>query len=64
MRHADEIEVWIAAQNMIVRYGDDAARQAKIRADEMGKYGDEDVRLLWLRVGEFIAKTACGKTRP
>lgn len=64
MRHAEESEVWIAAQNMIGRFGDDAAHQASIRADEMRKYGDEDVQLLWLRVWEFLDRSACGKIAP
>lgn len=62
MRHADESEVWIAAQNMIGRFGDDAAQQAKIRADEMRKYGDDDVQLLWQKVLEYIENIPSGKT--
>ncbi len=54
MKHADESDVRIAAQNLIERYGDDAAHQAKIRAEEMRKYCEDEAELLWLRVRDFI----------
>lgn len=62
MNVAYKSDVPVAAKNLIERYGDDAAHQAKIRSEEMLKYGDEETELLWLRVRNCIENMPCGKT--
>jgi hypothetical protein len=59
---SDDSEVRSAARNMIKRFGDDAAGQARIRAEEMRKYGDDEVKTLWRRVWKYIEALPLGKT--
>ena len=62
MNVVDKYDVAVAAKNLIGRYGSDAARQAKIRSEEMMKYCEEEAELLWLRVRNYIENMPCGKT--
>jgi hypothetical protein len=47
-------DVWAAATLMVKRYGDDAAIQAAMRADELGKANDIDGQCEWIRILKAI----------
>ena len=42
-----ELDIWRAAQLMVNRYGDDAAIQAGMRAEELLARGDDDGAVTW-----------------
>lgn len=44
---AEETEVQLAAEHFIRRFGYDAPRQAKIRAEELRAAGHADGHMLW-----------------
>ena len=47
-------EIWQAANSMIKRYGDDAAREAELRADELLAEGDAEGHAIWQRIIEAV----------
>jgi hypothetical protein len=49
-----EREIYLAAQAMIRRYGDEADVQAAMRADELMAEGDIEGQRTWLRVVRAI----------
>jgi hypothetical protein len=49
-----EREIYLAAQAMIRRYGDEADVQAAIRADELMAAGDMEGQRTWLRIVQAI----------
>jgi hypothetical protein len=49
-----EIDIWRAANLLIRRHGDDAELEAAKRADLMLDRGDDDGRLLWMRIRRAI----------
>jgi hypothetical protein len=49
-----EREIYMAAQAMIRRYGDEADVQAAMRADELMAAGDVDGQRAWLRIVKAI----------
>jgi triphosphoribosyl-dephospho-CoA synthetase len=42
-----ELDIWRAAQLLVKRYGDDAAIQAGMRAEELPARGDDDGAVTW-----------------
>ena len=56
-----KIDVFRTANLFIQQYGEDAAIQAAMKADEMLERGDLDGKAVWLRVGkaveELLSKT-------
>ena len=42
-----ELDIWRAAQLLVKRYGDDAAIQAGMRAEELLARGDDDGAVTW-----------------
>jgi hypothetical protein len=42
-----ELDIWRAAQLLVKRYGDDAAIQAGMRAEELPARGDDDGAATW-----------------
>jgi hypothetical protein len=60
-----EREIYLAAQAMIRRYGDEAEIQAAMRADELMAEGDVDGQRAWLRIIhaiEALQKDAPGES--
>ncbi len=49
-----DLDLWRAAQVMVKRYGDGAAIEAAMRADEFLDQGDLDGKRLWMRIVEAI----------
>jgi hypothetical protein len=49
-----EIAIWRAANLLIRRHGPDAELEAAKRADLMLDRGDDDGRLLWVRIRRAI----------
>lgn len=45
-----EREIWIAANSLIRRHGDDAALKAATRADKLAALGDDGGYALWKRI--------------
>jgi hypothetical protein len=43
-----------AAKQFIERFGQNAPRQAALRAEELSAQGDEDGAAIWLRIGETV----------
>ena len=46
----EEREVWISAQKMIDRFGQDALSQINQRLDELRGTGEPEVIELWMRI--------------
>ncbi len=49
-----DLDLWRAAQVMVKRYGDDAAIEAAMRADEFLDQGIIDGERLWTRIMQAI----------
>jgi len=49
-----DLDIWRAAQLMVKRYGEDAAIQAAIRADELLAEGDVDRAATWRAIMRAI----------
>ncbi len=49
-----DLDLWRAAQIMIKRYGDGAATEAAMRADEFLDQGNLDGQRLWIRIMHTI----------
>ncbi len=47
-------EIWQAAGAMVKRYGDDAATEAAMRADELLVEGDAEGYAIWRRIMEAV----------
>ncbi len=47
-------EIWQAAGAMIKRYGEDAATEAAMRADELLAEGDADGYAVWKRIIQAV----------
>ncbi len=45
-----DLDLWRAAQIMVKRYGDGAATEAAMRADEFLNQGIIDGKRLWMRI--------------
>ena len=54
-------DIWIAANEMIKLYGDDAAIRAAIRADGLSELGDEEGYTTWKRVLRAINELRSAK---
>ncbi len=50
------IDLWRAARIMVKRYGDGAAIEAAMRADEFLDQGNLDGQRLWMRIMETIGE--------
>ncbi len=48
------LDLWRAAQVMVKRYGDGAATEAALRADEFLDQGIIDGQRLWMRIMQAI----------
>ncbi len=51
-----------AARHLINRFGDDAIRQAKIRATELRDNGEAEGYALWLQISEAVELMLAEKT--
>ncbi len=51
---ASDLDLWRAAQVMVKRYGDGAATEAAMRADEFLDQGIIDGERLWVRIMQAI----------
>ncbi len=49
-----DLDIWRAAQAMVKRYGDGAAIEAAMRADEFLDQGNLDGQRLWMRITQAI----------
>ncbi len=49
-----ELDIWRTAQAMVKRYGDSAATEAAMRADEFSDKGNMDGRQVWMRIMQAI----------
>ena len=49
-----DLDLWRAAQVMVKRYGDGAATEAAMRADEFLDQGNLDGKRLWMRIMQMI----------
>ncbi len=49
-----DLDLWRAAQVMVTHYGDSAAAEAAIRADEFLDQGIIDGERLWMRIVQAI----------
>ena len=49
-----DLDIWRAAQVMVKRYGDSAATEAAMRADEFLDQGNMDAKRLWMRIMQAI----------
>ncbi len=49
-----DLDIWRAAQVMIKRYGDGAATEAAMRADEFLDQGIIDGKRVWMRIVQAI----------
>ncbi len=47
-------EIWQAAGAMVKRYGEDAAREAEFRADQLLVEGDAEGYAIWRRIMEAV----------
>ena len=45
-----DLDTWRAAQAMVKHYGDGAATEAAMRADEFLDQGNHDGKRLWMRI--------------
>jgi hypothetical protein len=52
-----DLDIWLAANLLIERHGDDAEFVAAKRADEMLERGDGDEEIVWLRIRRAIAES-------
>ena len=52
-------EIWQAANAMVKRFGDDAAREAECRADQLLVEGDADSYAIWRRIAPKPRKDSC-----
>jgi hypothetical protein len=57
----DDREIWLAANEMIKLYGDEATLQAAIRAEVMNEQGDEEGQAIWKRVLQAINELKSAK---
>ena len=51
----DEQAIQQAVRNLLARYGQDAARQAELRADELRAAGDGEGHAMWREIGRAVA---------
>jgi triphosphoribosyl-dephospho-CoA synthetase len=51
-----DIDIWRSANVMIKRYGETAALEASMRADELMESGDMEGARVWMRIIEAIEK--------
>ncbi len=49
-----DLDIWRGAQVMVKRYGDGAAIEAAMRADEFLDRGNLDGKRLWMRIMQAI----------
>ena len=49
-----DLDLWRAAKIMVMRYGDGAATEAAMRADEFLEQGNHDGKRLWMRKMQAI----------
>lgn len=52
----EEMPIRHAARQLIERYGADAPRQARLRADELAAAGDAEGYRLWRDIDETVAE--------
>jgi hypothetical protein len=53
-----EIDIWLAAQPMIRRYGETALEESAARADELALAGDDDGAATWRRIMGAVTQLA------
>ena len=53
----DEEAIRQAVRNLLARYGQDAARQAELRADELRAAGDGEGHAMWRAIQNAVAST-------
>ncbi|HXE15663.1 MAG TPA: hypothetical protein VN632_00425 [Stellaceae bacterium] len=51
-----EIDIWQAAQDLLQRYGAEAARRAAVRADESGRARDPASQKTWLEILRVVTE--------
>lgn len=57
---SEEMPIHHAARQLIERYGVDAPRQARLRANELAAAGDAEGHRLWHDIGETVAEMLRG----
>ena len=60
----EEMPIHHAARQLIERYGVDAPRQARIRADELAAAGDVEGRSLWRDIYNTVVELLHGSRSP
>ena len=58
-----DLDIWRAAQVMIKRYGDGAATEATMRADEFLDQGNINGKRLWMRIMKAIEELQLERPR-
>lgn len=53
----DEMAIHQAARKLIARYGQDAARQAELRAEELRAAGDAEGHTMWRDIHRAVVST-------
>ncbi len=54
MTLVSDLDIWRAAQVLVKRYGDTAATEAAMRADEFLDQGNLDGERVWIRIMQAI----------
>jgi hypothetical protein len=57
---ADDQTIQQAARTLLARYGQDAARQAELRAEELRAAGDGEGHAMWREIGRAVASALKG----
>ncbi len=60
----EEMPIHHAARQLIERYGVDAPRQARLRADELAAAGDAEGRSLWRDIHDTVVEMLHGSLSP
>lgn len=60
----NEMPIHHAARQLIERYGADAPRQARLRADELAAAGDAEGRSLWRDIYNTVVELQHGERSP
>ena len=59
-----DLDIWRAANLLIVQHGDDAEMTAASRADDLLDRGDIDGQRVWLRIRRAIAELRAPPSGP
>ena len=53
-----EIDIWRVSNLMLKRYGEEAATESALRAEELAEQGDHNGAAVWRRVTDAIGQLA------